>query len=334
MAWSRERVDSQGRRRHTGYYRDPAGKTRSAGTFTSARAAVRAAQRVEAKVEEGAWFDRQAGRVTFRRYVEETWWPSRHLEASTKASYRSYLDRHFLPFFGDIPMADIVPSTVQAWVTYASGGGLSARSVAKYHVMLHGVFKRAVRDRVIGYNPCAETELPKVVASKTRILDTRGVLLVLAQIPDRFLPLVLTEIETGLRWGELVALRPRHVDFLRRTITVEETIVEVSRKVSPTGERFLVKPYPKDDEPRVVGVRAPLIDVLSRRSSALVLAPDDLLFPSTGAPAVSRFSRNTSEPGTGCQPSSRADLASTCECTICATPMLPGCWQAEPTSRP
>ncbi len=38
--------------------------------------------------------------------------------------------------------------------------------------------------------------------------------------------LVLTEIETGLRWGELIALRPRHVDFLRRTITVEETIVE------------------------------------------------------------------------------------------------------------
>ena len=61
---------------------------------------------------------------------------------------------------------------------------------------------------------------------------------------------MLTAIETGLRWGELVALRPRHIDCLRGSLTVEETIVEVSKKHSPTGERMIVKPYPKDNEPR------------------------------------------------------------------------------------
>lgn len=293
MAWSRGRVDSEGQRRHTGYYRDPAGKTRSAGTFTSERAALRAAQRHEGKVEDGTWFDRQAGRVTFRRYVEDSWWPSRHLEATTRAGYRSYLDRHFLPFFGDIPIADILPSTVQAWVTHTAGEGLSPRSIVKYHVMLHGVFKRAVRDRVIGYNPCADTELPKVVAYKTRILTPEEFQALLAQISERFLPLILTEIETGLRWGELIALRPRHVDFLRRTILVEETIVEVSRKVSPTGERFLVKPYPKDDETRAVGVRPQLIEVLSRHIERLGLNRDDLLFPSTDNAGGKPLSRNT-----------------------------------------
>ena len=53
---------------------------------------------------------------------------------------------------------------------------------------------------------------------------------------------MLTDIETGLRWGELIALRPKHIDFLRRTITVEETILEVSRNVSPTGAGMIVKP--------------------------------------------------------------------------------------------
>ena len=79
--------------------------------------------------------------------------------------------------------------------------------------------------------------------------------------------MVLTEIETGLRWGELIALRPRHVNPLRRLITAKETIVEVSRKHSPTGGRFLVKAYPKDDEGRMVSVRAQLLEVLSVRSS-------------------------------------------------------------------
>lgn len=37
-------------------------------------------------------------------------------------------------------------------MTKAIGGGLSARSTVKYHVMLHGVFKRAVRDRVTPHN--------------------------------------------------------------------------------------------------------------------------------------------------------------------------------------
>jgi len=61
-------------------------------------------------------------------------------------------------------MRTILPSTVQAWVTVAAGSGLSPRSVVKYHVMLHSVFKRAVRDRVILYNSARETELPKVVS--------------------------------------------------------------------------------------------------------------------------------------------------------------------------
>ena len=187
MAWSRERADSDGRRRHTGYYRDPAGKTRSAGhlRLSAFRITRRAASRGKGRTRH---LVRPASRrITFREHVEEIWWPSRHLEITTKAGYRSYLDRHFLPFFGDLPMADILPSTVQAWVTQAVADGLSARSVVKYHVMLHSVFKRAVRDRVIGYNPCADTELPKVVPRKTRILTPEGVP-VLVQVPDRFRP--------------------------------------------------------------------------------------------------------------------------------------------------
>lgn len=41
---------------------------------------------------------------------------------------------------------------------------------------------------------------------------------------------------------------------LTRAPTVEETIIEVSKKHSPTGERYVAKPYPKDNEPRTFGV--------------------------------------------------------------------------------
>ena len=178
-----------------------------------------------------------------------------------------------------MPLARILPTTVQEWVTQAADRSLSPRSIAKYHVMLHSVFARAVLDRIIAFNPCENTELPKGVVKKYRILTPAEFETVIVAIPPRFKALVLTDIETGLRWGELVALRPRHVDSLRRTITVAETIVEVSKKDSPTGERMIVKPYPKDDEPRTLHISQDLLDTLAARITDLGLSRDDLLFP-------------------------------------------------------
>lgn len=68
---------------------------------------------------------------------------------------------HFLPVFGKKQIGKILPSDVQRWVTTATAGGLSPASVRKYHTILHSVFKRAVRDRVITFNPCGDTRATK-----------------------------------------------------------------------------------------------------------------------------------------------------------------------------
>jgi integrase len=296
VGWVMARPVRGSRTRYTAAYRDRSGRLRSAGTFDNRRDAERAANRQDDKVLDGTWIDPAGGRIGFAEYAVEVWLPSRHLELTTRAGYASYLRVHFVPFFGATPLRDVMPSTVQRWVSQAVDQGLSPRSIAKYHVMLHSVFARAVRDRLIAFNPCENTELPKVVIRKTRTLTPEEFARVLDEIPTRFRPMVSTAIETGLRWGELVALRPRHIDFLRRTITVQETIVEVSRKDSPTGERMSVKPYPKDDEPRTLRVSQALIDMLAARIAQLGLARDDLMFPSrevAGGDPLSRATFNT-----------------------------------------
>ena len=224
MGWAVERPVRGGRTRFTAAYRDHAGRLRSAGTFDTRRAAERAANRQDDKVADGSWIDPAAGRITFQHYAEDVWLPSRHLEVTTRAGYRSYLRIHLVPFSGEMQLARIMPSTVQEWVNQAGRPrvvdgkqvkGLSPRSIAKYHVMLHSVFARAVRDRLIAFNPCEATELPKIVSKPSRTLTPEEYASLLAQIPARFKTMVMTDIETGLRWGELVALRPRHINFLR-----------------------------------------------------------------------------------------------------------------------
>jgi integrase len=218
------------------------------------------------------------------------------VETSTLAAYRSYLDKHFIPVFGRRPMGKILPSEVQRWVTTAthpaSGNGLSAASVGKYHTMLHSIFERALHDRVITFSPCAHTELPKRVKQQHRTLTPGEYDAILAALPEQHRLMIETAINTGLRWAELIALKPRHLhlDLESGTgkLTVEETIVEVSIKNSPTGRRMLTKPYPKDNEPRTLGLPDELVTQLAEHIADRRLKPGDLLFATRDGTPISR----------------------------------------------
>ena len=199
MAWIKTRTTDDGDTRFVACYRDPEGRQRSAGTYSSRRAAERAGNREEAKVRDGAWHDHSRGQVTFATYVETVWLPSKQVETSTLAAYRSYLDKHFIPTFGRRPMGKILPSEVQRWITTATENGLSAASVVKYHTMLNSVFDRALVDRVVTFNPCAHTELPKRVKKKARTLTPDEYDAVLAALPAQHRLMVETAINTGLR---------------------------------------------------------------------------------------------------------------------------------------
>lgn len=189
-----------------------------------------------------------------------------------------------------------------------------------------------MRDRILACNPCSATEQPKVIANEYRTLTPAEFERVLAAMPDRFEAMVLTDIETGPRWGELVALRPRHIDFLRRTLTVEETIIEITRKDSPTGERILIKPYPKDDEPRTLRISQDLLDTLAARITTLGLSRDDLPFPSRVVAGGTPLSRATFNTRYWRPPSTRRASTSRSGCTASDTPAPHGYRPAAPTS--
>jgi integrase len=292
VAWVVERQGSRGTT-FRGCFRGPEGEQRSAGTYNSRREALRTANREEQKVLSGTWYDAALGQVTFRSFVEDEWFPNKHLEITTRAAYKSYLNKQFFPAFGDRQLNRISPSVIQEWVTKAKQEGLSPRSIKKYHVFLSSIFRRAVQDRVLVHNPCDHTEMPKVIARQSRTLTPEEFGRLLASVPVQYRVMVETFIETGMRWGELNALRPRHIDFLRRTLTVEETIVETSKQNSPTGERFVVKLYPKSNVPRTFGVRPSWLDAIANHIRARAIGRDDLLFATKVGTSISRNSFRT-----------------------------------------
>src|SRR4051794_7677166 len=134
-------------------------------------------------------------------------------------------------------MRRIGPPLIQSWVNDATTNGLSASSAVKYHALLHKIFARAVIDRVITINPCTHTALPKVIKKPKQIISVAQFETILTHIPARYRMLVLLAIETGMRWGELIALHPVDINLKTGIVTVRRVLVEVARKNSPTGQR-------------------------------------------------------------------------------------------------
>jgi integrase len=299
MAYAQQRMTSAGTSRWYAIYFTPDGRQRSGGGFSTKRDAERAAIKLEQQAAAGTVADASRGKLTFAAYVEKYYWPAaQHLEPTTLAAYRSNLDSNFLPYFGRMRMSKIVASTVQSWVNDVSmevedyegnrKSRLSARSVRKYHTFLHAIFERAIIDQVITINPCAHTVLPKFVKPPKKSITPEQFETLLSKIPEQYRVLVLVAIETGVRWGELAALRPVDVDLDTGEIHVRRVVLEVSKKITGADKVWTVRDYPKDNEHRTIRIGDQLCQDIREYMMASGTRGEDLLFAtSTGSP-VSR----------------------------------------------
>jgi integrase len=95
-------------------------------------------------------------------------------------------------------------------------------------------------------------------------------------------------IETGVRWGELAALRPVDIDLETGEIHIRRVVLEVTKKITGADKVWTIRDYPKDNEHRTIRVGDQLCQDIREYQMATGRRGDDLLFStSTGSP-VSR----------------------------------------------
>jgi integrase len=149
---------------------------------------------------------------------------------TTIQDYRIMLDRHLRPYFGSVPLAAITPDQVAGFLTAKRRQGLSANTVKNVLNFLHALFKFAVRREWAPRNPVDFVDRPATPASDPdiRFLDREELeALLRAAGTDLLGPtdhaLWLTAAMTGLRQGELAALRWRDVDWSARLVRVRRS---------------------------------------------------------------------------------------------------------------
>jgi integrase len=151
------------------------------------------------------------------RYCEH----ERACKRSTLIEYRHSADL-IVRGLGDPPLEDVTPEMIERWKATLTG---SNRTVAKYLVNLHGIFRRAMKVWGLPRNPAAEVERPRY-----RISDDLDAFspeevhaLVRAAGSEQDAAMFMTAAFTGLRLGELLALQWRDAHFAGEVIRVRHS---------------------------------------------------------------------------------------------------------------
>lgn len=167
-------------------------------------------------------------RVTFRTLTAD--WQATVLpmyKPSTQKNHRHIVQKHLLARFGDHAVADITRQDVQAYVAHLTQTGYAPKTIDHIHDVLSGILRTAINWGQLQDNPARGVDLPvlRTVRPKWVLTTTQA-----AALRDALPPLARTmagvALLTGLRRGELFALRWKTVNLVRACLSVQEAVYE------------------------------------------------------------------------------------------------------------
>ncbi|MGE4418376.1 MAG: tyrosine-type recombinase/integrase [Sulfurimonas sp.] len=153
---------------------------------------------------------------------------SKHLKHKSMIAYRSSVKSHILPYFGDKMVTQIKPIEIKKFQDGMVEKGLKKESIQLARILLKEVFDLAILSETISINPVTMVGMPKINYKKEKqkpfTLDEIDLILSAATGQVRnFLGL---SFFTGMRSGEILALKWSDIDFATDTITINKTVAQ------------------------------------------------------------------------------------------------------------
>lgn len=210
-------------------YRDLDGVTRPVTATGSSRTGADQALKAKLKGRRVTGVEAEITPDSTLEELAEAWFATVDKNQSTRDAYRHALDKHILPPLGRLRLFEASTSRLDAYLNRLDGASVARRC----RVVLSLMFNLASRYDAVPANPVADTRISagaskavaalsvdNVLAFREHVLAWAGQKANRARVAD----VVELFVATGLRPGELLAVRFEDVDLRARTLTVSGTV--------------------------------------------------------------------------------------------------------------
>ena len=192
-----------------------------------------------------------------------------NIRPTTARSYQGSMELHIIPRIGCIKLNKLTGRDIQKlYKDLMENGrlrkaqkskqpGLSSTTVRGIHMMLHNALDRAVKERLILRNPTEDCIIPKVQKQEMKILHPEDMKAYLEAAEKRgVLSMFYLELVSGIRKGELVALRWEDLDVEHRTISVSK------QALGGLGKELVVNRPKTENSIRAISIPQDAVDLL------------------------------------------------------------------------
>ncbi len=205
--------------------------------------------------------------------------------ANTYSQYQMHFNTHIKPVLGHLRARDVTTARIQQLVDKLVDKGLAPGSVRLIYVVVKGPFSEATRQSTIRTNPAQGIELPKIRKKRKVTWSIEHIQRVLEYLEEDpfWSALYRFALTTGVRPGELIALRWEDVDFDEGRATVWRTLTRNEKR------QYVIGDDTKTHEPRTINVSPDTLVALYRwrvaqnefRKAAPHWLDTDLIFTAT-----------------------------------------------------
>ncbi|TPM11532.1 site-specific integrase [Mesorhizobium sp. B2-3-11] len=266
------------------------------------------------QVDEGTFVERSVATVAeYCRHWIKTIAPAK-ASAKTLERYGEIVEQHIIPRLGTTALQKLDGSKIDEFYQHLrtagrrdGKGGLAPQTVQHIHRLLSQIMSSAVKARKLRQSPMAAVQTtPKVRREEIQVLDDAELQALLRHLKGRSLYMpVMTAASTGMRRGEVLALRWKDIDLDRATLQVAQVVEE-------TKAGLAIKEPKTDRSRRTIALPARLVVELRRHRKELAeqrlklgLGKDDkdLVFPTydgrmrTPRPFSKEFAREAEAAG-------------------------------------